>query len=564
MNFGRFLLITMIILVVIGCEKEKYKYASKSDYGQYAPPDAFKEDTNFAYYGSENEWNKRMFSDDAIAKYYKRQGQRQMLEILDGDFDEAINICKKILEKQPNDLESYFNLSVVYCQKGIIDSAIYYMHLALEHGLPFSRYLAGPQDLLNPLYSTKEFNKIKEDRNVKIVHGPMKGSITTTGAKIWLRTVDESAVDIKVKAKDGKIIGVYSGESKANNDYTVVIPITNLHPGKKYFYNIIVDGEMIRKNYILQTYKKSYLNDKIKIGFGGGAGYTFEHEYIWETINDYSLEAFLLLGDNVYVDLPKMPGDFHNYTYFRRQSNTRYRKFLEKNNVYAIWDDHDAAIDDIWMGPYIDKPSWKLPMLNHFKRQWVNPYYGTENNPGCYFNFKIGEVEFFMLDTRFYRTNPFKEERTMLGSEQKDWLKEKILDSEAIIKVIVSSVPWALEAKPGSKDTWAGFKTERKEIFRFLSNNNIKGVILLSADRHRTDVWKIERKKDYPLYEFESSKLANIHTHKIMPESIIAYNEKCSFGLLEFNFLKDKIIFDIISIDGNKKGNFEVNFNELK
>ena len=33
------------------------------------------------------------------------------------------------------------------------------------------------------------------------------------------------------------------------------------------------------------------------------------------------------------------------------------------------------------------------------------------------------------------------------------------------------------------------------------------------ADRHRTDVYKIERPKGYDLWEFETSKLTNMHTH---------------------------------------------------
>ncbi len=282
------------------------------------------------------------------------------------------------------------------------------------------------------------------------------------------------------------------------------------------------------------------------------------------TLLTHNLTAFLLLGDNVYVDLPQMPGAFHNYTYYRRQSKTEYRHFLETTYIYTIWDDHNAAIDDIWMGPYIDKPDWKLPMLRHFERQWVNPYNRTEKNLGCYFNFNIGEVEFFMLDTRFYRRNPFKEERTMLGPNQKAWLKDKTLNSDAKIKVIVSSVPLAFEAKPGSEDTWAEFEREREEIFGFLTENKIEGVILLSADRHRTDAWKIERKNDYPLYEFMSSKLTNMHTHELMPEAIIAYNEECSFGILEFDFKENKILIEIINIDNELHGKLEIGFDELK
>ena len=72
---------------------------------------------------------------------------------------------------------------------------------------------------------------------------------------------------------------------------------------------------------------------------------------MWSTILSYKPNALLLLGDNVYVDLPQMPGDFHKYTYYRLQSNPKFRKLVANVPTYAIWDDHDAGIDDIWMGP---------------------------------------------------------------------------------------------------------------------------------------------------------------------------------------------------------------------
>lgn len=560
-----FIIAAIILLGILlsNCQKE-YEFKSLSEYGQFAPDDAFEEDSNYAYYGSENEWNRRMFSDNATSKYYKRQGQRQILEILDGNYDSAIIICKHTLSVQPNDLESYFNLSVAFAQKNEIDSALYYMKKAQDNGLPLTRYLAGPKDLLAPIYETEYFKNLKKEKDIRLIHGPMKGAVTTTSAKIWLRTAYESDVKIVVNEKNGDAVGSFSENSKEENDYAVEIFINNLKPDTEYTYYISIDGKQTGKVYSLKTFPESCEGEKFAIGFGGGAGYTEKHEKMWNKLSTHNLTAFLLLGDNVYVDIPQMPGAFHNYTYYRRQSRPEYRQFLETTNIYAIWDDHDAAIDDIWMGPYIDKPDWKLPMLRHFERQWVNPYNGTEKNPGCYFTFNIGEVEFFMLDTRFYRTNPFKEERTMLGLNQKAWLKDNILNSDAKIKVIVSSVPWAFEAKPGSKDTWAGFEREREEIFGFLTENKIEGVILLSADRHRTDAWKIERENDYPLYEFMSSKLTNIHTHELMPEAIIAYNEECSFGKLEFDFKENKILFEIINIDNEPQGKLEIGFDELK
>jgi alkaline phosphatase D len=139
----------------------------------------------------------------------------------------------------------------------------------------------------------------------------------------------------------------------------------------------------------------------------------------------------------------------------------------------------------------------------------------------------------------------------MLGPIQKKWLLDKLKNSQATFKVIVSPVPWSLATKGEARDTWNGFKSERQEIFDFLAENQINGVILLSADRHRSDAWRIDRTNGYPLYEFESSRLTNQHVHELMPNALFGYNEKQSFGLLTFDTTQDDptVKYQIVSID---------------
>jgi alkaline phosphatase D len=217
------------------------------------------------------------------------------------------------------------------------------------------------------------------------------------------------------------------------------------------------------------------------------------------------------------------------------------------------------------MGPYLDRPAWKRPMLNLFRENWNNPAYGSDSAPGCWFRFSRGHVEFFMLDCRFYRTNPFRPERSMLGPEQKAWLLDALKNSDATFKLIVSSVPWSPGAKPGSHDTWDGFPEEREEIFQAIEKHRVGGVLLLAADRHRSDAWKIERPAAYPLYEVMSSRLTNIHTHECMPDALFCYNEKCSFGLLTFDGTSDdpQVRYDIVNIDGQTMHSLRLRRSEL-
>ncbi|MCB9260579.1 MAG: alkaline phosphatase D family protein [Ignavibacteriales bacterium] len=561
----------LFFIIVNSCEQNheltKRDSESENSFNQYAPEDAFSEDPKYPYYGSESKWNRGTFSENAAKNSYKRKSQRQLLEVLDGNFDEAIKICQSDLKDDPNDLESLFILTIAYCQNGQIDDAFNTAILAIEKGMPIERYLTGPRELLQPLYHNINFQKIIKNKNINILHGPLLGAVTDSSAKIWFRTTKESKIKIEVYENDitEKPLQIVESKSFAENDYTIVLSINGLKQNTTYLYNVFIDNNVELKQKVFTTFSSGKSKKNIRIAFGGGAGYTPKYEKIWNTINEREPNSLLLLGDNVYIDLPTFPNAFHDYTYYRRQSSKYFRELVDNVPTFSIWDDHDAAINDVWLGPYIDKPNWKLPMLKHFERNWNNPSYGTKDAPGCFYKFSISDVDFFMMDCRFYRTNPFKEGQTMIGPIQKEWLKSSILESKAKFKVIASSVPWSEGAKPGSHDTWDGYVNEREEIFQFIEENKIDGIILLSADRHRSDAWKIERENGYDFYEFTSSKLTNMHTHKLMPKALFGYNEKCSFGELDFNFKNDnpKVTYNIINIDGDLINSITVTLNQL-
>jgi alkaline phosphatase D len=107
---------------------------------------------------------------------------------------------------------------------------------------------------------------------------------------------------------------------------------------------------------------------------------------------------------------------------------------------------------------------------------------------------------------------------------------------------------------------------EREEIFSLIDRNKIPGVILISADRHRTEIWKIERPKGYTLYEFESSKLTNNHTHKTRKEAVWSYNQGNYFGVFQFDLTQaDPVVtFKAINIEGKVLKEFPLKRSQLQ
>lgn len=495
---------------------------------------------------------------------YKHKHRNAMSQILDSNCDGAIRVFEGFLTENPNDAESFYGLAVAYTQKQDIPKAMQYARQAVDAGLPFGRFLAGPRNLLKTLTDSNEFKQFAKKQNVNLVHGPMLGCVTGSSARLWVRTAEEIPVQVLAHPAEKPDSTIKSPivMTKGKNDFTAVLTVDGLKPDTRYYYEVILNGAPSSIRRTFKTFPANAKPAKFQIAFGGGAGYAPQHERIWNTIASHKPAAFLFLGDNVYIDHPEQT-EVQQYCYYRRQSRPEFRSLAASTGIYAIWDDHDFGTNDCIGGPDIEKPEWKRRVWNTFKNNWNNPYYGGgETQPGCWFDFSIGDVDFFMLDGRYYRTDPQKQNPSMLGPVQKAWLLEKLKASKATFKVIASPVPFSFGTKPsiqrtrrgmvhGSLDTWEGFKDEREEIFSFIEENKIDGVILLSADRHRSDVRIIERPGSYPLYEFESSKLTNIHIHSLVPGALFGYNEKCSFGLLTFDTTlpEAQITYEMINID---------------
>lgn len=487
------------------------------------------------------------------AEQYKKQNRDAIAQIVDGQFDDAIEHFETYLKEHPEDLESLYGLAVAYAQKQEIPKALECATKAIESGLPFGRFLAGPRDLLKPLTDSAEFKALAQRHAVELLHGPMLSCVTDNSAKFWVRTADESSVEVGVQSvgPEKPFSATAKGRTDRRRDFTAVLAVEGLKPDTEYRYEVRVDRDSEPRTGRFRTFPVSGKPLRFQVGFGGGAGYTPQHERMWNTIASHNLPAFLFLGDNVYIDNPTRTA-VQQYCYYRRQSRPEFRDFVASTAIYAIWDDHDFTTNDAGGGPEIYTPAWKIPVWHTFRNNWNNPYYaGAEAQPGCWFDFSIGDVDFFMLDGRYYRDKPRQEKPSMLGPAQKEWLFEKLKASRATFKVIASPVPWAFGAKPGSRDPWQGYQAEREEIFSFTEASKIDGVILISADRHRSDAWKIERENGYDFYEFESSRLTNIHTHRVMPDSLFGYNEKCSFGLLTFDTTKPDalVTYQIVNID---------------
>lgn len=432
----------------------------------------------------------------------------------------------------------------------------------------------GKEGSIVQLMKEPEFVKLIKKHDLKLFNGPMLGAISSNSAKVWVRTAGAASFYVKV----GKIKSKEVKTTEAS-DYTGTAFIEGLEPFTEYKYSVVIDGKEIQKDYFkLKTAPKAGEGARFSIAFGSGARYQPTNEGIWRTMAEQKPMAYLGLGDNLYIDMPKHQ-NVQRLHYYRRMLRQEYREIIASSGTYAIWDDHDMYANDSEGGYGLNTKPYKMPNFRVFEQNWNNPFNGVQpETPGTFFNFRLGDVEVIMTDGRFYRYGPKssrkdedKKPHTMLGEAQKKWLLDTLKKSTAKFKVIASGTMWHADADKGGYDSWAGprspYQKERDEIFDFINKEKIDGIILISGDRHRTDIWKTARPKGYPLYEFLSAKLTNVHSHMARKEAVWSYAAKGDrfWGQLDFDTTGPEpiVTFKAINQKGKVLKSFPVKLSEI-
>jgi len=215
----------------------------------------------------------------------------------------------------------------------------------------------------------------------------------------------------------------------------------------------------------------------------------------------------LWLGDNLYfreVDYSSPYGMLARYIHTRR--NPEVQKLLAARPNYAIWDDHDFGPNNA------DRSfTFKKHSLNLFTTFWPSFVYGDAETKGAFSSFSYSDVDFFLLDNRYYRASNLLDtadpDKDYWGDAQLRWLKEKLLNSRASFKLIVNGNQ-VINPMTDSECLNA-YPREWENLKSFLVQYKIPGIVFLSGDRHFTEMLKLDVPGLYPLYDFTCSPLTS-------------------------------------------------------
>ena len=342
-----------------------------------------------------------------------------------------------------------------------------------------------------PKAATAPRNAIRDGAYLEL--GPLLGDVTATGAKVWLKASGAGLLSVAVgrEADLSDREGFKAPKLEAASFFSASVPLKELEPATKYFYAVLIDGELVtpRPYPSFTTAPAEGASGHQRFAFVSCVGYNgFDSAAAWADLaTRTNFDTLLMLGDNHYGDTTEAAKHFEKFGVQRRLPG--YAELSRRVPQYAIWDNHDYAPQ-----PTDRRAAGKADSLRAFQMLWPNPAFGEPDNPGVYFKFTRGDVDFFMLDGRYHRdpdNSPETGSKTHLGEKQLAWLKRELLASKAKIKVLAAGGEWQTH---GLAASWTSFPRERADLFKFIEDNKISGLLLLSGDRHFSAAYQVAGK----------------------------------------------------------------------
>ena len=344
--------------------------------------------------------------------------------------------------------------------------------------------------------------------------GPMIGRVNKIDVKLWVQTKKAAQVHFDYREKNfGNM--VYHSETQTTskeNAFIAQIVLDRLKPGTLYQYQLYINGEKVSFPYptefkTQEVWLYHHAPADFSFAFGSGAyindpvfdrsGNVYGGHYeIYQSIADKHPDFMVWDGDNTY--LRQNEWDSKNamiYRYTHDWAIPEKQQLFATVPHYAIVDDHDFGPNDS------DGSFWnKDTAIEVFKLFWPNPK--TVNwLQSATTQFSYNDAEFFMLDNRYYRDPnklKTKENKTILGKEQLQWLKNALVFSKAKFKFIVMGGQFLNTARNYETYSNHGFDKERQDIIDFIYKEQLKNVIFLTGDRHMTEISLLDNGKNFP------------------------------------------------------------------
>ncbi len=402
--------------------------------------------------------------------------------------------------------------------------------------------------------------------------GPMVGYSEMLEAALWVQTKAPAKVHIAYwnlqNPKDTLLTDPV--QTQKSTAFTAKLIADRVQPGQKYGYRLYLNNQPVAlpyptqfqtiplwqwrtdpPNFTLAAGSCTYVNDPPYDRPGTPYGGDYQ---IFNAILEKRPEAMLWLGDNIYLREP----DFNSRTgVLYRNTHTRslpeLQPLLASVHHYAIWDDHDFGPNDSDASyPFKD---WTLEAFELF---WANPSFGVNGQKGITTFFQWGDIDFFLLDNRYFRTANDRKtgEAQILGKAQIEWLISALVNSRAPFKIVAVGGQ-VLNSAPVFENFSANrHHAERDFLLQRIEEEKIKGVVFLTGDRHHTELSKLVNKAGNAVYDLTVSPLTSGAARTSPDEPNIyrvggTFVNRRNFATLQFSGPRTARILTIRIFDSN-------------
>lgn len=362
-------------------------------------------------------------------------------------------------------------------------------------------------------------------------HGVASGDALSDRVIIWTRVTpgdpnDSYEVTWQVATDEAFSNVVANGNyiADGSEDFTVKVDVTGLAADSWYYYRFNTDGALSPVGRTRTA--PSAQVDRLRFGVVSCQNFPGIHYNSYHHLSQRDdLDAVIHLGDYIYEYNGGLSGsgieilpahqtvtlEDYRLRYASYRLDTNLRESHRKWPFYLVWDDHESANNSWADGAQNHDPDtqgdWHVRLANSQQAyfEWLPIRPKAPGSYSIYRTIPMGPlVDLIMIDTRIEgrdqevaATSPDIDDpnRTMLGAEQKQWLKDQLSGSTAQWKIIGNQVmfaPLELPAVPiilpnggiVNGDQWDGYRPERSEMISHIHDNNIDNVVVITGDIH--------------------------------------------------------------------------------
>lgn len=284
--------------------------------------------------------------------------------------------------------------------------------------------------------------------------------------------------------------------TRADEDFTHQWRLTDLKPNTAYV--AIVEARPIES-------ESPEITAIVRGGFrtAPAADQSGEITFCMTTCHDYDRRDDGPRGHKIYPSMRKIAPDFTvhagdieyydhanpwawtidlmRFKWARIFALPSFRDYYANRTTYFIKDDHDTLKDDCWAGQRYGAVTFEqgVQLFNEEQFPSRDPRYAT---------IRWGrDLQIWLLEGRDYRSPnnlPDGPDKTILGAEQKAWLKQTLTNSDATFKLVFSPTPVVGPDRENKKDNHANavFAHEGEELRQFFGA--IENLIVFCGDRH--------------------------------------------------------------------------------